>query len=130
RRNLTDVPRPDNRPGFQEALERPADHRAVVGRHSLAGPAVRAVHPHLQDGALQGSGAAEIDQLETEPGDVVANRSNERVDRHRALRKKNVGELPHIDSWPDEAPPATALKYYPALGIESIARGNSEIGHH
>src|SRR5204863_7526295 len=29
-----------------------------------------------------------------------------------------------------ESAPATAPKYYPALGIESIARGNSEIGYH
>jgi hypothetical protein len=59
----------------------------------------------LQDGALQSSCAPEIDQLESEAGDVVAKSSEERVGEHRRCRKKNVGELPHIDSWPEPAPP-------------------------
>ena len=71
----------------------------------MAGLAVRSVHPYLQDGALQGSYATEIDQLESEAGDMIAKSSEERVGEHRRCRKKNVGELPHIDSWPEPAPP-------------------------
>ena len=62
----------------------------------MAGLAVRSVHPYLQDGALQGSHATQIDQLEAEAGDVVAKSSEQRVGEHRRCRKKNVGELPHI----------------------------------
>ena len=112
RRDFQHIPRPDHRPGFQETFEGPADRRTVVGRHSLARAAVRAVHPYLQDGALQRAGSPEIDQLEPEPGNVIANRSQQRVGRHRRRRKKNVGELPHIDSRPKRAPPGTAAKYY------------------
>ena len=79
-RDLQHVARPDHRPGFQESLEGPADARAVLGRHTLAGPAVRAVHPYLQDGALDRSGSSEIHQLEAEAGDVISNRKEERVD--------------------------------------------------
>jgi hypothetical protein len=59
---------------------------------------------------------AEIDELEPEAGDVVTNRSEERVDGHRRCRKKNVGELPHIDSWPMPAPPGQRLNITAALG--------------
>jgi hypothetical protein len=31
---------------------------------------------------------------------MIANWSEKRVGRHRQRRKKNVGELPHIDSRP------------------------------
>jgi hypothetical protein len=79
RGDLQHVARTDHRPGFQETFEGPADHRTIVGRNSLAGSAVRTIHPHLQDGALQRSGAAQIDELEAEPGNVVAKRSEERV---------------------------------------------------
>src|SRR5437867_746879 len=103
--DLQHIARPDHRPGFQESLEGPTDARAVVGRHTVAGSAVRAVHPHLQDGAIQRSSSPKIDQLEAETSQMIANGSEERVDRHRRSRKKNVGELPHIDSWPEPAPP-------------------------
>jgi len=93
---------------FQEGFEGPADPGAIVGRNALAGRAVRTIHPHLQDGAFQRAGSPEINQLESEPGDVIANRCEKRVGRHRQRRKKNVGELPHIDSRPDEAPSATS----------------------
>src|SRR5919112_5511243 len=73
RRHLEDVAGTDQGPGFQESLEGPADSRAVVGRDSLAGAAVRAVHPYLQDGALQGSGSPEVGQFEAEAGQVIAN---------------------------------------------------------
>ena len=84
-RDLQHVPRPDHRPGFQEALEGPADSRAVVGRDSLAGSAVRAVHPYLQDGALQRPDTAQIDELEPKAGDVVANRSEEALSQALSL---------------------------------------------
>src|SRR4051812_38396625 len=59
RRNLQHVSRTDHRAGFEEAFERPADCGTVVRRHSLAGPAVRAIDPHLEDGALQRSAPPE-----------------------------------------------------------------------
>ena len=53
----------------------------------MAGAAVRAVHPYLQDGALQGSGSPQVDQLEAEAGQVIADGNEERVDRHWSGKK-------------------------------------------
>ena len=63
--------RSHHRPGFEETLEGPADGGAVVGRDAMAGPAVRAVHPHLEGGSLRRAGSAEVRQLEAEPGHML-----------------------------------------------------------
>ena len=120
RGHLQHVPRTDHRARFQETLEGPADPRAVVGRDALAGSAVRAVHPYLQDGALQRPDAAQIDELEAEAGDVVANRCEQRVDRHRGCGKKMWGNSPTSHSWPDQAPPGQQPNITAAAGMESI----------
>jgi hypothetical protein len=40
------------------------------------------------------------------------------------------GNSPTSHSWPDQAPPGTALKYYRGQRMESIRTRQSEIGHH
>ena len=130
RRHLQHVPRPDHRPRFQEALEGPADSRAVVGRDPVAGPAVRAVHPHLQDRALQRSDAPEIDELEPEAGDVIANRCEERVDETSGLQEKKCGGTPPHRQSARTSAPGTAPKYYRHHRQESIGARHAEIGHH
>ena len=102
--HLEHVARAHQGPGFQESLEGPADPRTVVGRHTLAGSAVRAVHPYLQDGALDRAGSSEIHQLETQGVEMVANRLEQRVNRHRS-GKKMWGNSPTSHSRPVRAPP-------------------------
>ena len=104
RGHLEHVARADHGPGFQESLEGPADPRAVVGRHTLAGSAVRAVHPHLQDGALDRSGSSEVHQLETEGVEVVANRDGAARQQTSEAEKKCGGTPPHRQSAHTSAP--------------------------
>ena len=54
---------------------------ALLRRDAVAGGAVRTVDPELKNGTVQRSGAAEIDQLETERGDVLANRAQQPIER-------------------------------------------------
>src|SRR4051812_31490912 len=40
------------------------------------------------------------------------------------------GNSPTSHSWPDQAPPGTAVKYYRGQRMESIRSRQPEIGHH
>ena len=53
----------------------------------------------------------QIDQLESETVEMGANREEQRINRHRKL-KKNVGELPHIGQLARTGAPGTARGYY------------------
>ena len=50
--------------------------------------------PHLQDRPLQRSSAPEIDQLESELGDMISDGNEKRVSRHRQRGKKMWGNSP------------------------------------
>jgi hypothetical protein len=53
------------------------------------------VDPQLDAGSARGAGNARIDQLETEPGDLVAEPEGERIEQQDHLGiKKNVGGHP------------------------------------
>src|SRR6478672_12631231 len=99
----------------------------------MAGPAVQTIYADLQDGALEGSGLPEIYEFKTELGNMIANGNQQRVGRHRRRRKKNVGELPHINSRPEPAPPEQPLnitrrRAWSQCGVP--ARQHAHVGHH
>jgi hypothetical protein len=124
RRHLQHIARPDHLPGFQEPFEGPADPGAVVGRDAVAGPAVRAIDPDLQDGALLRPDFPEIDELEAEAGDLCADRIEKRVEGHRAKPEKKCGEnSPTSTVGPRHAARDSSMKLHPSPGGVNRERG-------
>ena len=126
RRHLQHIPWPDHRPGFEKAFERPADHRTVVGRDSLARAAVRAVHPYLQDWSLKGSRPSEIHELETKR--MGASSASADIGGEG---KKMWGNSPTSTVGATQRRPNRS-KYYSGSSLESMLkagqRGSGKVG--
>ncbi len=81
---------------------------AVLGRDTLARPAVGAVDPNRRMGRCGGFRARRRSTSSKPEAGRLRREADARTRRLTStMRKKNVGELPHINSWPSRRPRTT-----------------------